>query len=135
LATASPGVESGRCSFVDPGEQLNLKDIICPVYLLAGASDDITPKEQVFGAEKLLGTPPKQICNEIAESGHIGLFMGAKSLSRKLGTDRWLAGEAISRSGEFMERPNDRQLRLALSLTHRRKPRGSAGAIDQLAIE
>jgi poly(3-hydroxyalkanoate) synthetase len=31
-------------------------DIKCLVYLLAGEKDDITPKEQVFNAEKRLGT-------------------------------------------------------------------------------
>jgi hypothetical protein len=37
--------------FVGLGRRLSLRSVICPVYLLAGADDDITPKEQVFEAE------------------------------------------------------------------------------------
>ena len=80
--------------FVGLGKRLSLKRITCPVYLLAGASDDITPKEQVFAAEKLLGTPPTQISKEIAEGGHIGLFMGHKVLQEnwtRIAT--WLAAD------------------------------------------
>jgi poly(3-hydroxybutyrate) depolymerase len=55
-----------------------------PVYLLAGASDDITTKEQVFDAEKLLGTPASAIEKTLAPGGHIGLFMGRRTL-----TDVW----------------------------------------------
>ena len=66
--------------FVGLGRRLNLRNITCRAYLLAGASDDITPKEQVFAAEKLLGTPAELIHKEIAQGGHIGLFMGRKVL-------------------------------------------------------
>jgi poly(3-hydroxybutyrate) depolymerase len=59
---------------------LNLKSITCPVYLLAGESDDITTKEQVFGAEKYLGTPKDKLKKELVPGGHIGLFMGSHTL-------------------------------------------------------
>jgi poly(3-hydroxyalkanoate) synthetase len=48
---------------------------------LAGRTDDITPKEQVFHAERYLGTPKDQIVKMLAPGGHIGLFMGAKTLA------------------------------------------------------
>ncbi|MFT5531824.1 MAG: poly(3-hydroxybutyrate) depolymerase [Burkholderiaceae bacterium] len=67
--------------FVGLGKRLSLKDIVCPVYLLAGSEDDITTIEQVFDAEKYLGTPPEHIVKKIASGGHIGLFMGAKTLA------------------------------------------------------
>src|SRR5208337_3608381 len=66
--------------FVGLGRRLNLKSIVCPVYLLAGESDDITTKEQVFGAEDLVGTPKGQIEKKLAPGGHIGLFMGSRTL-------------------------------------------------------
>jgi poly(3-hydroxybutyrate) depolymerase len=66
--------------FIGLGKKLNLKDVKCPVYLLAGESDDITPKEQVFNAEKILGTDRNSIIKDTASGGHIGLFMGSKSL-------------------------------------------------------
>jgi poly(3-hydroxyalkanoate) synthetase len=52
----------------------------CPVYLLAGVDDDITPKEQVFDAEKYLGTDNRYIVKELAAGGHIGLFMGKTAI-------------------------------------------------------
>ncbi len=62
------------------GRVLSLKDIRCPVYLLAGENDDITTKEQVFDAVKYLGTPPEKVEQALAPGGHIGLFMGTHTL-------------------------------------------------------
>ena len=74
------------------GKRLSLSSITCPVYLLAGDSDDITPKEQVFAAEKFLGTPPAAVQKDIARGGHIGLFMGHEVLQKNwLGIAAWLA--------------------------------------------
>jgi polyhydroxyalkanoate depolymerase len=66
--------------FVGLGRRLHLRDIRCPVYLLAGDADDITPKEQVFAAEQLVGTPESGIAKALAPGGHIGLFMGERTL-------------------------------------------------------
>jgi poly(3-hydroxybutyrate) depolymerase len=67
-------------SFIGLGRRLNLKHIICPVYLLAGETDDITTSEQVFDAEKYLGTPKDRIQKQLVPGGHIGLFMGSRTL-------------------------------------------------------
>ena len=67
--------------FVALGKRLSLKDIDCPVYLLAGSEDAITTKEQVFDAERYLGTPKAEIVKKLASGGHIGLFMGSKTLT------------------------------------------------------
>jgi poly(3-hydroxybutyrate) depolymerase len=72
--------------FTGLGRRLALGDIRCPAYLLAGEADDITPKEQVFAAERLLGTPPSRVAKALAPGGHIGLFMGAATLR-----DHWPA--------------------------------------------
>ncbi len=68
-------------TFVGLGRKLSLADITVPVYLLAGSSDDITTKEQVFDAEKLVGTPAAAIVKTLAPGGHIGLFMGRRTLA------------------------------------------------------
>jgi poly-beta-hydroxyalkanoate depolymerase len=47
---------------------------------LAGEADDITTKGQVFDAEKLLGTPRERIQRKLVPGGHIGLFMGSRTL-------------------------------------------------------
>ncbi|MCB1910689.1 MAG: alpha/beta fold hydrolase [Rhodocyclaceae bacterium] len=82
--------------FVGLGKTLKLAHITCPTYLLAGESDDITTKEQVFAARELLGTPKDQIVSTLCPGGHIGLFMGSRTLAQtwpEIG--KWLvAGEA-----------------------------------------
>lgn len=78
--------------FVGLGRTLKLSDITCPTYLLAGANDDITTPEQVFAAHDLLGTPKDQIVKRLAPGGHIGLFMGARTLKETWpDIARWLA--------------------------------------------
>ncbi|MGA8261044.1 MAG: alpha/beta fold hydrolase [Arenicellales bacterium] len=78
--------------FIGLGRTLSLGDITCPVYLLAGDKDDITPKEQVFDAKKYLGTPKEDITEVLAPGGHIGLFMGRRTLHDYWpGIARWIA--------------------------------------------
>ncbi|MFC2967206.1 alpha/beta fold hydrolase [Acidimangrovimonas pyrenivorans] len=80
--------------FTGLGRTLSLKDVTCPVYLLAGAGDDITTKEQVFAAEHLLGTPRAKIAKRLVEGGHIGLFMGRRTLTEAWpGIADWIARE------------------------------------------
>lgn len=66
--------------FVGLGRKLSLRNIVCPVYLLAGADDDITTPEQVLDAAKYIGTPNDRIVQRAVPGGHIGLFMGARTL-------------------------------------------------------
>ena len=79
--------------FVGLGRRLNLNDITCPVYLLAGETDDITTREQVFDADKYLGTPKGQIEKKLVPGGHIGLFMGSHTLKEVWpGIAAWILG-------------------------------------------
>lgn len=79
-------------SFIGLGRRLNLRDITCPVYLLAGEADDITPREQVFDAENYLGTAPNRIEKKLVPGGHIGLFMGSRTLAEAWpDIARWIA--------------------------------------------
>jgi poly(3-hydroxyalkanoate) synthetase len=85
--------------YVALGKRLALGDVRCPVYLLAGKDDDITPWEQVFNAENLLGTPKDQLVKTLAPGGHIGLFMGHAALA-----DNWpRIGAWIRTAGEARE--------------------------------
>ncbi len=82
-------------TFVGLGRKLALKDIRVPTYLLAGQSDDITTKEQVFNAEKLIGTPSSAVVKRLAPGGHIGLFMGRRTLAEiwpEIG--RWILAQS-----------------------------------------
>jgi poly(3-hydroxyalkanoate) synthetase len=62
------------------GEHVDLRKITCPVNLLAGARDHITPPEQVLAAAEHVGTPPDHIVVRTAPGGHLGLFMGSEAL-------------------------------------------------------
>jgi poly(3-hydroxybutyrate) depolymerase len=54
-------------------------------------SDDITTREQVFAAENLVGTPKGRIDKKLVPGGHIGLFMGSRTLKETWPTiARWL---------------------------------------------
>jgi poly(3-hydroxyalkanoate) synthetase len=78
-------------AFTGLGRRLNLGDVTCPVYLLAGESDDITTREQVFDADRLLGTAKDRIEKQLVPGGHIGLFMGARTLKETWpGIARWI---------------------------------------------
>ena len=67
-------------TFVGLGRTLSLRAITCPTYLLAGAADDITTPEQVLDAAKYIGTPKDRVVRKTVPGGHIGLFMGARTL-------------------------------------------------------
>ncbi len=86
--------------FVGLGHVLDLKRITVPVYLLAGDADDITTREQVFNAEQLFGTPAAQVTKKLAVGGHIGLFMGSKTLA-DIWPDigRWIAERDAAQAG------------------------------------
>ncbi len=61
------------------GRKVNLADIKCPVFLIAGDKDDITPPDQVFNMEKYVSGPvTKKLLNN---AGHIGVFVKSDSLN------------------------------------------------------
>ncbi len=62
------------------GEVVDLHRITCPVHLLGGATDHITPPEQVFAAAQHVGTPATDITQATTTGGHLGLFMGSEAL-------------------------------------------------------
>ncbi|HUC48080.1 MAG TPA: alpha/beta fold hydrolase [Xanthobacteraceae bacterium] len=81
-------------TFVGLGRRLDLKDIACPAYLLAGETDDITTTGQVFNAENLFGTPRNKIAKQLVPGGHIGLFMGARTLTKAWpAVAQWIAAQ------------------------------------------
>jgi poly(3-hydroxyalkanoate) synthetase len=62
------------------GRRADLSAITCPLFLLAGSTDHITPPPQLFAAAGAVGTPEKDITMRTAEGGHLGLFMGRDAL-------------------------------------------------------
>jgi poly(3-hydroxyalkanoate) synthetase len=62
------------------GRRADLANITCPLFLLAGSADHITPPAQLFAAADAVGTPREHITMRTAQGGHLGLFMGRDAL-------------------------------------------------------
>jgi poly(3-hydroxybutyrate) depolymerase len=62
------------------GELVDLARITCPLYLLAGATDHITPPAQVYALADYAGTPAADVAQRQTTGGHLGLFMGHEAL-------------------------------------------------------
>jgi poly(3-hydroxyalkanoate) synthetase len=78
------------------GRRADLAAITCPLFLLAGARDHITPPAQLFAAADAVGTPPDEVIRRTSAGGHLGLFTGRQAL-----TEDWpvLMAEVRARSG------------------------------------
>lgn len=74
---------------------VDLGQITCPLYLLAGETDHITPPSQVFALADYTGTDPEAVTTRQTTGGHLGLFMGREALR-----DHWtpLFGEIAAAS-------------------------------------
>ena len=59
---------------------VELNRITCPLYLLAGATDHITPPPQVYALADYAGTDPAEVSRRETTGGHLGLFMGHEAL-------------------------------------------------------
>ena len=59
---------------------VRLASIDMPLYLLAGATDHITPPDQVFAIADQASTPPELVLRDVTPGGHLGLFMGRHAL-------------------------------------------------------
>jgi len=62
------------------GEPVDVSRISCPLVLLSGATDHITPPAQVFALADAASTPPEQVTRLTTTGGHLGLFMGHEAL-------------------------------------------------------
>ncbi len=68
----------GKITLFD--KKIDLNNIDCPLFMIAGTKDDITTPGQVFNAAKYVSTKPERARRFLVDSGHIGLFMGTNSL-------------------------------------------------------
>ena len=59
------------------GTTVSLRSITCPVFLLGGEHDDITPWQQIHNMRYAVGSSLVRWC--LAPGGHIGLFIGRQS--------------------------------------------------------
>ena len=61
-------------------QRVNLANLDMPLNLLAGATDHITPPDQVFAIAALVSTAPELVVRDVTAGGHLGLFMGHVAL-------------------------------------------------------
>ncbi len=64
------------------GKVVDLAEIHCPLYLLAGAKDHITPPDQVWALADFVSTTEENITRLTTAGGHLGIFMGHESLQQ-----------------------------------------------------
>ena len=62
------------------GWAVDLSEISCPVNLLAGRADHITPPAQVSALGKAVATDAREVVERTTRGGHLGLFMGREAL-------------------------------------------------------
>ena len=65
------------------GERVDLAQIECPLFLLAGTKDHITPPAQLFAVADHVSTPPADVSKATNSGGHLGLFMGSEALKEQ----------------------------------------------------
>jgi poly(3-hydroxybutyrate) depolymerase len=66
------------------GSLVDLSRLEMPLNLLAGATDHITPPDQVFALADYVSTPSEDVVRRVSSGGHLGLFMGREAL-----TEHW----------------------------------------------
>jgi poly(3-hydroxybutyrate) depolymerase len=77
--------------FVALGQEIDLTRLRLPIYLLAGAADEVVAPQQLFALARLAGTRPESLRCELVPSDHLGLFMGKRVLEEYWpGIVRWM---------------------------------------------
>jgi len=62
------------------GVPVDMANITCPVIIMAGKKDHITPPAQAFALKNLVSTPPEDVVEILTDGGHIGTLMGTEAL-------------------------------------------------------
>jgi poly(3-hydroxyalkanoate) synthetase len=68
-------------TFTALGRTIDLRQVRMPVFLLAGADDEIVPAPQALATASRLGTPTALIESSVIPSSHLGLFLGRRTLA------------------------------------------------------
>jgi poly(3-hydroxyalkanoate) synthetase len=87
-----------RGEFRALGRKVDLARYDAPLLMMAGRHDPVTPAAQLFAVARLVGTPRRAQTRLTADSNHLGLFMGRRTVSnewRKIAS--WLARKSGSR--------------------------------------
>jgi poly(3-hydroxybutyrate) depolymerase len=72
--------ELARGELVALGKRIDLRAVAAPLYLIAAEDDDIVAPEQTLACANLVATPPAALRRKTVPGGHLGLFMGRRTL-------------------------------------------------------
>jgi poly(3-hydroxyalkanoate) synthetase len=64
------------------GRRIDLAAVRIPIFLLAARDDELIPPDQIFAVERHVGTSARDLNKAVAPGGHLGLFMGARTLAQ-----------------------------------------------------
>ena len=103
------------------GQTVNLRSITCPVFLLGGEEDDITPWQQVHNMRHAVGS--SLVRWHLAPGGHIGLFIGRQSQAENW-TPILAQVRELSQPGVSQTQPS--ALQLEVLMAHQGKGTGRA---------
>jgi poly(3-hydroxyalkanoate) synthetase len=67
-----------RGDLVVLGQRVDLSAVHCPLALIAGARDHITPPAQVWAAEAVMSCT--RVLRHTVDAGHVGVFIGRTAL-------------------------------------------------------
>jgi poly(3-hydroxyalkanoate) synthetase len=65
-----------RAAFPALGRMVGLRDLRCPLFLLAAGQDEIVSPPQVLAAAAAVATPQRDIVSRVVEGRHLSLYMG-----------------------------------------------------------
>jgi poly(3-hydroxyalkanoate) synthetase len=99
------------------GAPVRLDAISCPINMLAGATDHITPPAQVFALADHVATSPADMLARTTSGGHLGLFMGTEALR-----DHWPVVMAAVLERSLAPVDTDRARRGARAATPKARP-------------
>jgi len=68
-------------TLVAEGRTVDLAAVDCPIHSIAGSADLLATPRQVTALVEHVSTPRDRITTTVAESGHIGLFIGRRALT------------------------------------------------------
>jgi poly(3-hydroxyalkanoate) synthetase len=83
------------------GRLVDLRELRCPLFLLAGDRDSIAPAGQVLAAATLTGARPRDVEMAIVPCGHLALFVGLDTLKNECASYCAVAVRATRSRGQI----------------------------------
>ena len=94
VALRNLSLDIAKGEFVALGRKVSLGSIRIPVFVLAGADDEVIAPAQLLAVSGLIGTPAQDVVTAVEPAGHLALFVGQRVLAQSWNRiGQWLVGE------------------------------------------